>query len=187
MECIENNITLNLSATTKVKLPEESEELACSGFFIDDKRILAVATLKPFEKWFQIFLHEYNHMKQFIESSEEFEEDERLWEWLEGKIQLAEEDIKEAINKSLNIELDCEKRTAKMIEDNLELEMNVKDYIKKANSYIYFYPLMLKHKKWLKVPPYEIQEIFDIMPDKFLEDYWNVPEEYEKLIIKYCL
>ena len=186
-ECIKNNITFNLSAEKKVCLVNEPKELGCSGFFDPDYKILSVATQKAFKDWFPILLHEYNHMLQYIEKPEFFGEEDRLWEWLTNKIELTKKDIKKVIDTTREIELDCEIRTVKMIEARSELEINIDDYIKKANSYLYFYSIVAKHRKWSNKPPYSIKEIVELMGNKFIKNYWKMPDGYEELVIKYCL
>jgi hypothetical protein len=141
---------------------------------------------------FAIYIHEYNHFRQWIENSKVWTENEdfdTLDAWLEGKIELSPQDSKEQVLKALRVELDCEIRTSAMIKDK-GFNIGSEWYVKKANAYLFFYPIMGKYRSWYDVPPYESKEIVDSMPNYYLntaEDYWdNVPEGFDELIHTYC-
>lgn len=185
-ECIENGVSISLVNKKKVRLA--GEDSFCGGYFDSDDKVLAVATKMSFKRWFLILLHEYNHFKQWIENPSLFTPDD-FWGWLEGDVELNKGEVIKITNNNLNLELDCEKRTAQFIKDNPQLKINVSDYIKRANAYIYLYPMIAKYRKWVgsnKKAPYRVKEIYDIMPDHFVENYWDVPEEYERLCISQC-
>jgi hypothetical protein len=186
IDCIDNGITLLLSNTKKVKLPEET--IGTGGYFDESDRILAVATKNPTKIWFALLLHEYNHLRQWAEgmfnNPKYFSID--LWNWIEGNIELTKKDIDKAIECARLIETDCEKRTAKMIKDNPDLKIDLVNYIKGANSYLYFYEIVRKHRLWCKKAPYRIKEIIDLMPDYFVNNYKKLPKGYEKLVLEKC-
>lgn len=109
--------------------------------------------------------------------------------WIENKIELNENQLDEYIKLSRNVELDCERRSVSKIEA-FNLPINVKEYIQKANSYIFFYTAMKKTKAWY-VPgkePYRNKEVWSLCSDIFLDDddYENVSEnlmnEYKKIL-----
>jgi hypothetical protein len=189
IDCIDNGITLKISNQKKVKV-NDGETLGCAGFFDEARRELAVASGMPTKYWFQVLLHEYNHMRQWIDkifSKPKYSNTFDLWTWLDGSIELSSKDVSDTVSKIRNLELDCEKRTAKMIGEYPGLNINVSEYIKGANSYLYFYEIVRKHRKWCKKAPYKIKEIIKLMPDYFLTNYTKLPKGYEKLVIKKCL
>jgi hypothetical protein len=168
--CILHGITIILSNEKDVKLIEEDDDMRSSGFFEADGMILAVGTKKPFKKWFQILLHEYNHVIQFF-NGETFESCELFFSWLENEIEIDNISLNNLINEVRDIELDCEKRTWKMIKDNPDLKIDPTDYVKNSNAYLFTYSIMRDIRKWYKKPPYDVKEIVDLMPGEFVDDY----------------
>jgi hypothetical protein len=85
------------------------------------------------------------------------------------------------------VEIDCEKRTARKILD-LNLNIDLTQYIKKANTYLFYYSVLLETKKWCDVAPYKIPEIVEQMPHCYLkpEEYFNVSPELLELYTKKC-
>lgn len=191
--CNKAGVTLTLSATEKVCQPGESEELGCSGFFTGKDRLLSVAIRKPVKDWFPVLLHEFGHMQQWLEKPSQFCWDDLLmdlfWEWLDGERELLPKDAEKLADLALWYEHDCEIRTAKRILASPEFEMDHADYVRRANSYLYLYPLIAKHRKWASCcPPYKVPEIVALMEAEFLlrEKYWLVPPEVEQLFIDKC-
>lgn len=189
--CAKHGITLYLPATKKVVQPGESTDLGCSGFFLASDKTLAVAMDKPVPEWLAVMLHEFGHMEQWMEEPEQCAKDDllidRLWEWLDGKRELDPAEIRRLTELALSYELDCERRTAWRLHEEPEFDLDYKDYIRRANTYLYLYPLIAKHRKWCgRCPPYHVPELIAIMPDKFVEDYWDVPEKVERLMIDRC-
>jgi hypothetical protein len=191
--CASARVTLTLSPTEKVTQPGESEELGCSGFFIGKDRQLTVAMRKPAHEWLPVLLHEFGHMQQWLERPSEFCWDDLLlelfWEWLDGRRELLPEHAEKLADMALWYELDCEEQTAKRILESPGLELDHSDYVRRANSYLYLYPLIAKHRKWAsRCPPYKVPEIQELMNDKFAprEKYWLVPPKVEELFIKKC-
>lgn len=184
--CLNNGIKFNLSPTKKVFLDEK--DLGCSGFFDSNLKILSVATGHPIKFWFSTLLHEYNHLLQYIENPKKFDGGGiDLWKWISGDIKATKKEARLAINYSRDMELDCEKRTVKLIKSLPELDMDIDEYIMSGNAYLYFYSIVYKYRKWSIKPPYKIKEIVELMPNKFLKSYWKMPKGYEELVIKYCL
>lgn len=165
------------------------DDTDCSGFFADEHSggpKLAYAMGKPFEDWFSVLAHEYNHMLQWFEKSPFWapiqESDKYLWPWLAGKIELVPERAEKYSMDNLRVELDCERRTIVMVKE-LDLPIDLPSYIKKANSYVYYYHMVLKHRKWYEVgrEPYSVPEIVSAMPDKLDGDYETISEEFVNL------
>jgi hypothetical protein len=191
--CAEHGITMTLSAAEKVKQP--GEDLGCSGFFLATEKLFSVGMGKPVEEWFPVMLHEFGHLEQWLENPEQCVKDDGLldglfWPWLERKRELEPDQVRALTNLALSYELDCERRTAWRLHEEPEFGISYSDYIKRANTYLYLYPLIAKHRKWCDVtPPYKVPELIAISPDKFIGevgDYWDVPEEIERLVIDKC-
>jgi hypothetical protein len=194
LDCHKHRISFLLYRTKKVKLEGESEKNSSGGYFCSDSKTLAVGTGSPIRIWFPILLHEYNHMLQWIEKtrhwtkkSEKLGED--FFEWLEGDKEFSKEKLKKIIKSVRDCEVDCEERTAKMIKENPQIGLNVDQYIKEANAYLFFYKIVEKYRKWSKSAPYRIKEIVELMPNAILnlDDYDNPSKEYEELVVERCL
>jgi hypothetical protein len=164
-----------------------------SGQFCDRKMLFESALGKDTEaEAFAIYMHEYNHFRQWIEKDPVWDFDEEhdiLEEWYEGKTNLTPEQAREQCLKALAVEVDCEKRTTKMIKDR-GISIDTLWYTRKANAYLFFYPCLAEIGKWTTVPPYEIPEIVDMMPYDYLdtaEDYFDlIPDGYMELLKEKC-
>lgn len=191
--CAEQGVTLLLSAEKEVKEP--TDDLGCSGFFVTNpQRMFAVAMKKPVAEWLPVLIHEFGHMEQWMEDPDQFEADDKpiklFFEWLEHKAELEDGEVRRLANLALSYELDCERRTAWRLHEDPGFGLDYSDYIKRANSYLYLYPMIARHRRWCdQSPPYKVPELVAVMPDKFIgecEDYWNVPEEAQRLILDKC-
>jgi len=186
--CVKNKIGFLLSNEKLVKLSYEDDSNKSRGFFDEESRTLAVGTKNPLEEWFGILVHEFNHLNQFLEkkfcSKKYVDSSINFWEWLNDKKELSNEKAKTMVNLIREFELDCEKRSYKMIKE-MDLGINPEDYIKKANAYMYFYTMVFELKKWYKKPPYA-KELVKLMPTEFLdlEEYFNVPDNIRKELKK---
>lgn len=175
---IKNGIELNLPDAPEVEYPGTSG-IMCAGYFTGTK--FACAMGKPTEEWLPIFAHESCHMDQYLEDPikwKEYDIIDQIDPWLEGKIELTPEQLKEVIDKVIELELDCERRTvAKIYEWELELDLN--EYIKRANAYLFFYRFVQLTRTWYGGVNafYRNPEIVSLCPDTFLESYETVPQE----------
>ena len=112
---------------------------------------LAVGTKRATQSWVETLLHEYCHFLQWKEKS-------KLWiKYMKNP----------SIKNTTNLEIDCEKRTIKLIKKlKLEAYIDVKKYAQGANSYITFYHIYERTGKWYQKAPFEIQDIYAQMPTK---------------------
>lgn len=175
--------------TNKVAYPGTGN-IQASGYF-DDKigPTLACAIGKPKEDWYEVLIHESCHMDQWIEQdplwlaqyANGIDCDKGMDDWLAGK-EFHVDEYTHYIRTMQALEIDCEKRSVRKILD-LGLFVDTKDYTKRANSYLYFYTIMLHTHKWCDKSPYEIPEIVNLMPDYFLEndEYLTVSNDLLKL------
>lgn len=186
-ECIANRVSLILGAKRKLIL--DSDGLGCSGYFDSEDRVLAVATQRP--DWFVTLLHEYGHMCQWRDDPGGFDDDwdEYFWDWLVGEKELTQRQLRKAVNRVRGVELDCERRTVALISRHPELGIDIADYIRKANAYMYLYTVVAHRRKWVgmkRKPPYSVPEIVGRMPDELMRNYWELPKGYERLVVKHC-
>jgi predicted aminopeptidase len=194
LECESFGVTYLFPETENVTYPGTSG-IQVSGYF-DDKiePTLACAIGKPEADWYEILVHESCHMDQWHEQSETWNNcfangidcDKGMDEWLSGK-EFHIDEYTHYIRTMQAVEIDCEKRTARKILD-LNLNIDLTQYIKKANTYLFYYSVLLETKKWCDVAPYKIPEIVEQMPHCYLkpEEYFNVSPELLELYTKKC-
>lgn len=193
-ECKQNNVECVFSDERKIAIPGY-EDILVSGFFDDLPRpILGCAMGKPTEDWVQILVHESCHMNQWMEQSEFWKRirsgdiyaDKVMDEWLSGR-EFDISQVEKVFYDILALELDCEKRSVDKIK-NKNLPIDTIKYTKGANAYLFYYPILLKTRKWSDVAPYEVSEIIEMMPDKFLdiEDYYNASQELIEIYLNKC-
>lgn len=184
---IKNKITVRFVNTKNLSIGNDKQKIG--GYFSDADKELAVATGLPFKKWFPIFIHEYCHFLQYKTKV-------KIYKDLSAEILLTVErwvasGIKEpntvsSIKKVQMMELDCEKRAAKLITE-FNLSLDIETYIKSANAYIFFYTLLCEDNRWTsKKGPYSVKQIIDIMPDEFLKSYDTLPKGYKEYVRKFC-
>lgn len=193
-QCIDYGVKYLFPNTEKVLYPGDSG-IMVSGYF-DDKigPTLACAIGKPEKDWYEVLIHESCHMDQWIErdplwlniTANGIDCDAGMDSWLSGK-QFHHDEYTYYVRTMQAVEIDCEKRSVKKILD-LGLKLDTVDYIKRANSYLFFYDVLLHTRKWSDVAPYTIPEIINIMPGYFLEesDYHRVPKDVLKIYKEKC-
>lgn len=188
-KAIENNIEIILSNKDRVVYSGDSSNTECAGYFCENEktgeRILAVATDVPLKHWITVLLHESSHMDQYLENCQEWQDckmedgsdsTDALFKWIDGA---NIDNIYDIGMRSLRVELDCEKRTVKKIMDyNLYDHIDVIEYIKKANAYIYFYLYVLETRKFYTKgnEPYTNSMIWSVAPVHFQGDYSTIPQ-----------
>lgn len=193
-ECNKNNVAYLFLVEDKISYPG-SGDMKVAGYF-DDKEgpILACAIGKPTSEWYEVLIHESCHMDQWLEKDvlwtnqkiNGIDCDTGVDDWL-GGVEFHVDEYTHYIRTMQKLEIDCEKRSVKKIL-NLSLDVDVKKYIKKANSYLFFYEVMLHTRKWCDIAPYKIPEIVDVMPDFFLEEneYFEITEDLLRLYEEKC-
>jgi hypothetical protein len=162
--------------------------LRLGGYFCEDKAEIRIA--KNNKNWFSILAHEYCHFMQWIEKSpviEEFNKESRFWDdWLFHRKELSPRQLQKKYEVIRNLELDCEKRTVKMIK-KFNLPIDTKQYIQNANTYIWLFAYVRDNRKWPKGSLYD-KRLVGGMPKKFLvvNRYNKMPPRYQELVDKYC-
>jgi hypothetical protein len=190
---ISNKVNIKLVNSSNV---EFSDGNSCSGYFSggDDKEDLEFSVATDSNQYKLIYIHEYCHFLQWKNKkslwySLDPKEEEIFWDWLVNpKKRVSKKRIVDISKRIRELEADCERMAVKTIK-RWDIDIDVEDYKKKANSYIYFYSILPEVRSWFKndSPPYIIDEIMDIMPNRFVKNYDDVPEGYLDLIKKYCL
>lgn len=175
-QCIKNGINFRLEYTDQV----DQENIPCSGYF--DEQTLAVATKKEkMQDWLDILVHESCHLDQFLAGPKVWMPDEEtlfiVEAWIHGK-NLSKKKLEKGFRNTIALELDCEKRTvAKM--NKYGIRFNKKEYIQKANAYLFSYTYAFVNKTWYP-KPYENPKIYKNMPSKFLtvDQYFDINSKY---------
>lgn len=171
-----NGIVLDLSEKSHV----EYDELLVNGYFIEDPATLAVGVGKPVELWLPVLVHESCHMDQFIEGDDSWLDldlsdghvaSDIVSKWVDGQ-SFDSTVLDEAFEASLAVELDCERRTIQKI-IKYDLPIDPIEYAQKANSYLYFYPILRQMRKWYEPgrEPYNTTEIWSQMPTTLEVDH----------------
>ena len=191
--CYKNNTKLCL--VNKKLLYIQDERVNVAGYFQEQPPILKVAIKNSTEEWLPILVHEYCHLLQYVN-------DTTAWhtccntrygdavsivvEWLTtGKIK-DPKGINRYIKLNRNMELECEKMSVKIIKQYC-LDIDLDNYIKNANAYIYLYTWLKTSKQWYKKPPYRSTKILNEMPITFCKNYGKMSKKLLDLYNKHCL
>ncbi len=174
-ECAENGVKFYYGKGRTVK---HSDGTYCNGYFSDDPAVLAIATNNNSR---DILIHEYCHMQQYLEGTEEWnglDGKGQMWDWLAGD-DVAPSVVNESILAHYLIELDCEMRAVAQHEI-WDTGINIEEYIQKANAYLMFYFFLRETRKWYDKgkEPYSVESVWRQMPTSF--DY-DLEEEFFRL------
>ena len=148
-----------------------------------------------------VMLHESQHMEQWHEGCKAWKEafvasgigaEDLLFLWIDKKLEFTRPQLRRMCQLAVNLELDCEKRTVKLIRRlrrEGKTEIVVKEYIQKANAYVMFWRMVAKTRKWYKIGklPYELPEVYGEFPTTFDMNYTRLPSKYEQLYRQHCL
>jgi hypothetical protein len=151
-------------------------ESKCSGlFYLDNNEspILKIAKGSNPEQWVGILIHEYCHFLQWRDNS-------KAWRtFAEGcasfdDLMLNPAKYKKEIIDLISLELDCEKKTARIIKANNYFDINI--YIKNANAILLKYVYLYYNNKWPSNFS-KFKKVQDKCPAKLLKsssDYLNI-------------
>ncbi len=162
----------------KLKLSVDELEVngnSVGGMFDSDLRELVIDFQQ--EDWLETLVHEFSHFLLYLkndrkQNKKECEAAEFLWGWLEFSVEAKNPEIKKHLEVVRKMELGAEKMSVKLIK-KYKLNVNVSDYIKKANVYVYFYNFVYLHRTWLRddVGIESMEELLAIVPDTFTMKY----------------
>ena len=183
-QCRKYGVKCRLKNVSYLRL---SGSIKCSGYFDDgqiDNPALVVAMNRP--DWIEILAHEYCHLTQWLEK-------QSIWyqagdslpyidEWLTGT---EVPDIEHHLGVARDLELDNEKRTVELIKD-WGLNVDIDNYIKKANAYIHFYNYVATTRRWSKPEnaPYINEVVLGAMPPHFNMEYKELDKSLHKLYVE---
>lgn len=145
----------------------------CSGYFDPEEgkeRLVVASNRKDF---LSILVHEYAHLTQWADNCYEWynygESYNLVDEWLGGE---DVHNIGRHLKRAMLIELDNEKRSVALIK-KFKLPIDIDDYIRKANSYMFFWLYLKYTRSWSKASnsPYSNKNIISKMPKRFLKEY----------------
>lgn len=147
----------------------------------------AVAIGRPVAEWFPDAVHESCHMEQWALSAPVWKAQmfsptlyaaDVLREWLLGK-EMPHEEVIRVIEIVRELERDCEERTLRTVSE-FHLPVDELVYAQKANSYLYYHTAMLATRRWYRRAPYEVPQVWMLMPTKLLskERYATLPADY---------
>lgn len=186
-----HDISVNIQRKRQVRM----DNVMVSGYFCSHTDRLFVAGLS--RDWLPIMVHETCHRDQYTEqikiwndtitlNAEEHDPLTLMHEWLEHKRELGSRKLKEVLLGALALELDCEKRSAEKI-DRFYLPINLKEYIQKANAYVYFYLALQHTRRWYPKghAPFSLPEVWTKMPANFDNDYTKIPKRIKDLILQH--
>ena len=176
--CLANNISLVLNQDAPCLVDNE-------GSFNGDTVQVNMKVAKS--DWNYTLAHELSHLHQKLEHSTVWN---NAWvkyhgvkrrasgiynDWIDGK-RIGKKVAKKCCQKIVQLELDCEIRTIKLIK-HWRLPINMTKYIQNANMVIYSYVFSLKHCYFNLIDPKSFNKL---MPKKLLKNYQSYFDTYEK-------
>jgi len=176
LEAKEYGVTLHESPLDHVAMTYPNGVVEkCNGFFDEaygdpPHPVLAWQTGTPFEQWFPIFIHEYNHMRQWIEKEPTWAaylKAPDFFNWLNEIDELSDEDAEASCLAWALNEVNCDARVVQMLSDK-QLSLDIDHYIRTANAYAWFYFWALEHRSWYTIgyEPYNTAGIVEAMPEE---------------------
>ena len=200
--CIKHDIGFNLINKERV----DNDGIPTNGTFGEEfageNPVLSVATSKPEKVWVRVLVHEFAHLIQYLRETDLERKIKRAlfhsgkrdpatvyFEWIEASKRTSKKLLVKSMEIIRNFEREAELIAVQQIK-RWNLPINIKTYIKQANSYLFWYSATLETEVWYtKKAPYRVKEIFNMMPSKFLkpEEYDELPENFLKFCYKYCI
>lgn len=182
-ECNTHGIKLELRP---VKYLVVNGRFRCVGYFDPYDKRLVVAT--NYENYFSTFVHEYAHMTQWLDPNcsewiidEQYSGGTKMETWLLGKNVRG---YKRCIAMVRDLELDNEKRTVNIIKEH-SLEIDLEDYVRKANCYVLIHNRIMKTRTWPSSRQIYRPEILEHMSTDFDMQYDKNTKEIDQLFESY--
>lgn len=144
----------------------------CTGYTHDEGLVVAYQSDEDsIWKAFETFVHEFCHLQQGVEDSEEW----KKWQWFDFSNKF-EAFAYENVMSVISLERDCEKRAIKYI--NKYKMFDPSFYVKEANAYLYFQQFCFLKGKWFSIKSDSklYNEFVETMPEKLipLKNFWNI-------------
>lgn len=179
--------------------------IECTGFFDPRLKRLALAmgghqhgggpSIAP---WLPTLAHEFAHMTQWIDKCDAwttmFFDEHGLIDsemviglWIEHQCELNEEQLQRHLSAARGVEVDCEHRTLKLIEE-FDLPIDPETYARAGNAYAYFWTTIKDTREWYMNRPYEQDKVLALMPTEMRENdfYDDIPPNVRELIVDLC-
>ena len=154
----------------KGKRVNSNEGWRAEGYFDAGAKCIKIG--KGGNQWLETLVHEYAHFLQWLDSSNSLVEREDsaarlVQDYLHaGKGNLNSSVIR-AFHRVMLFERDAEKRAVRCINMH-NLDINVENYIKRANMYVYSHYISMLTRKWnFKKSPYHSRKAMSEMPATF--------------------
>lgn len=178
-------IKITIVDSEYIKFADES--INCGGYFDSEAKELKVAKGKSKAEYLGLLAHESSHMDQWIENAFIWDKLSHgytiFFQWLEDKKIVKREILEEAVQDVIRLEKDCEVRAVKKIK-KYNLPIDLKTYIRKANSYLFYYLHVFETRKWIpKV--YAYKDVYLNAPSVFKKKYEKIPVRL-KAALKRC-
>jgi len=159
-----------------------------SGYFDEDGKQIRVA--RNNKLWFEVFIHEYCHFRQWIEKSPVYRKTDNsttiIDNWFNGKT-YKNRIIDKAFESVREMERDCEMRSIKLIK-KYNLPVNVDRYIRAANCYIYAHFFMREYRKFwpFEADMMQATSILSEMPSSFrAQAHRKIPRKVYDVLSNY--
>jgi ssDNA-binding Zn-finger/Zn-ribbon topoisomerase 1 len=162
-----------------------------SGYFDSKKREMVCARQNP--NFLLVLAHEFCHMTQWIDSKVgkckmwvdyDNNDVEVIDKWLLNKKKHYHRNkLKAMVKTCLNLELDNEKRTYKLLKKFGMNKEGLDLYVQKSNAYVLFYLYLLETRSWYKPgnAPYENKDVVGSMSTKFNMKYDKLSSRIKKI------
>lgn len=191
-DMLQRGVDINIHVADSIPYwPDKPDQYHVSGYFVaqtgQTPRFGIAVNDDPL--WMMTFIHEYCHFQQWIDdpalwNSQVSKKPGQPWrdvydvieEWRCGRESLTQGEMLEHFRIARDIELDCEKRTVDMIKKysiDKSSDINVDDYIRKANAYVFSYSIEPLFQESWHTSPYaqENEMLWKQLPASFNLDY----------------
>jgi len=163
----EYGFTLHLGKGRKVN---SGENWRAEGFFDAGSKCIKVG--KGGIQWLETLVHEYAHFLQWIDSSDSLAKKEDsasrlVQDYLHAGKGTLNAALVKAFRRVMLFERDAEMRAVRCITIH-NLDINLENYIKRANMYIYTHYINMMLRKWnFKKSPFHSHKVISEMPATF--------------------
>jgi hypothetical protein len=142
------------------------------GYFDEDGPTFFVAQAVSPQVWLSVFLHEYQHFKQWQRKSPTWTaklgDDCCAWyvfdAWLQGVIELTPQQRDAALRVILECERECETMTLAELAAHPDLGLTPDWYHRAANVYLAWYGVVRLMRQWYQLSPYSDDSLTSLMP-----------------------
>lgn len=167
------------------------EGLRSTGSFCDTPLTIRVA--KNSKDFLGTLAHEYAHFLQWLEFPKNvLDADDNattiFFNWLAGE-ERANREIEKAFSRLTIMERDAERRAVEIIK-KFDLDVDVDNYIRKANCYIYMHWIMRERRSWNYRKgvrdPMKSRKLMGMMPNTFkAKSDKRIPERIREALLSY--